>query len=1321
MNDNAVDHTPTLMPRSILIEALKETTDSWELKITSEGDDVSHVQNASLNKKILEIGPSASDLQWYFRDRIQMPFLETARAVEIERRLELYGTSICEAIFPPGSALQRQLANWIEDQDVASEIRVVGPLDFQKIQWELLRPSTNLDPVALRIGIIRSSQNDRSAQIPNLSSNSSLKILLVTSRTRGTRDIDHRIISLVMDEIVNREGRSCSMNILPRGTLEALKAELETKGFGFYHIVHFDTHGLVLSAEAYEKLLESSDCNCSEKTAIPPGQSEAFVELQGKLRYSFGIRRTTKDLVPAATLANILDAAGVKISILNSCDSASTSSSLISAFHEHGVRHVIGMSFALSEEAAKMMTRVLYDDLISGKPLSTAITHARKVLFRDKSRSAFFGASIELEDWLLPIVYSSSNFVFNTYPTTIPKTVGSAEIAEALDVAVQNASSRSRPDSPSNRFHQKYRPFLDSRTLLGRDFEILQMQQLLLEERNALLLRGLGGIGKSFLLQHLCLWWTRVGFCDDSLYYEFSSKIWSLEQLVADMGSHMFVKDLEFQTKPVQEQIKLIHQVCHDIRLLIVLDNLEAISQARTLEDAWEKPKQRAFRRFLAGFSGSKSLLLLGSRSAEKWLSAEVFEDNILMLGGLDREATSLLIRKLLDFHNRPDYINLDSLQTLSSVADYLNRHPLAMQAVISSIQGSTPRQILETVQTNKLCLNVEDDLNKCLRSSFQNLSEAIRRKILQLAPFSAHVVLENLCQYSKHLAALSIGIKSTGGIGESDADWQMVIKELQNRGLAASVMEDSSFYILHPHLIGYVLGELKANKPTGFSLDDCKTALMLSTRDIASTFLLDVEVTSPRSADSKLGRCIGFSLENYRRALFSEVTLMNKGKSNDALNIWHLISAFFDSQLRSRDSLEFSQTLLRQIDRRSGQSLTLCSQVLNNICQLYQDLKDEKSALETLKEQLMLLSSFPIKLTINQAGDANEKRVQIVDATEKNLAQEKSQCYEQLSKIAVSNIKLRVGIDSLVVSVAWQQATAVNLPERAIWCFNLLSKLYSLSENENISRVFRYAALMRALTREDYPALVWGTVLNQDLEKFSDEELPFVERILGAVNSAQGKKMALGDRPSIDMYLLETAMRQGDSQKVLRSASAVISRLKQMEWDPREFELFRKLADWYENRGNISEARDCWLKGYQSVASKEDLTRVIDQKSALGNLIRLEAKLGNQALVIMYESALNRIRVEVVSPTEVVWSMNKVQVCGAAKLLEDNSILSQAKNKSNDDFWQEIAACVDTDLHLLKPTVDQFFNDAIEDAKLFSDIAKDRKAFLMQLAEELN
>jgi hypothetical protein len=226
----------------------------------------------------------------------------------------------------------------------------------------------------------------------------------------------------------------------------------------------------------------------------------------------------------------------------------------------------------------------------------------------------------------------------------------------------------------------------------------------------------------------------------------------------------------------------------------------------------------------------------------------------------------------------------------------------------------------------------------------------------------------------------------------------------------------------------------------------------------------------------------------------------------------------------------------------------------------------------------------------------------------------------------------------------------------------NLLSKQYSLSGDENISWVFRYAALMRALIREDYPALVWGTVLNQDLEKFSDEELLFVERILDAVNYAQGKKIASHDRPSIDMHLLEVAMRQGDDQKVLRSASAVISHLKQIEWDFREFELFKKLADWYEHRRDISEARDCWLKGYQSVQSMEELPEVIDQKSALSNLIRLEGKLGNQTLVTKYKTALKRIRVEVVSPTEVVWSTNQEQVNGTSKLLKHDSILPQTK-----------------------------------------------------------
>jgi hypothetical protein len=229
---------------------------------------------------------------------------------------------------------------------------------------------------------------------------------------------------------------------------------------------------------------------------------------------------------------------------------------------------------------------------------------------------------------------------------------------------------------------------------------------------------------------------------------------------------------------------------------------------------------------------------------------------------------------------------------------------------------------------------------------------------------------------------------------------------------------------------------------------------------------------------------------------------------------------------VKFRENLEFSQALLQAIDRQSESSLILSSQVLNNLCQLYRDLQDEKSALEIPKEQLILLQSFPVGVTANAAASAGDRRVQVVDNTDEKVAQEKSQWLEQLGNLATSNYKFQLGINSLVASAVWQRVTTVQLPERAIYCLYLLAKMYSISGNENLSRFFRYAALIDALSAKDYPALVIGTILNMDLDRFSDGELPFVERVLRATKSAaQGKTVAKNELPSIDMNLLEIAM----------------------------------------------------------------------------------------------------------------------------------------------------------------------------------------------------
>lgn len=65
----------------------------------------------------------------------------------------------------------------------------------------------------------------------------------------------------------------------------------------------------------------------------------------------------------------------------------------------------------------------------------------------------------------------------------------------------------------------------------------------------------------------------------------------------------------------------------------------------------------------------------------------------MLMLGGLDHEAASLLGRRLLKNFNRLEYLEDESLVILASITDLLDRHLLAVQNIFGS---ASPRRILE-------------------------------------------------------------------------------------------------------------------------------------------------------------------------------------------------------------------------------------------------------------------------------------------------------------------------------------------------------------------------------------------------------------------------------------------------------------------------------------------------------------------------------------------------------------------------------------------------------------------------------------------------
>jgi hypothetical protein len=152
-----------------------------------------------------------------------------------------------------------------------------------------------------------------------------------------------------------------------------------------------------------------------------------------------------------------------------------------------------------------------YTHLFDNKEITEAIRLGRLELFHDKKRKAYFNQEIDLEDWLLPVVYSNQAVKLNLREFT----------PQEEEQFWQTEGERYRFTPPEYGF-------------FGRDLEILKIEKSLLRH-NILLLQGMGGTGKSTLLRYLRQWWQRTGFAKDVFYFGYDEKAWNLEQIIWEM------------------------------------------------------------------------------------------------------------------------------------------------------------------------------------------------------------------------------------------------------------------------------------------------------------------------------------------------------------------------------------------------------------------------------------------------------------------------------------------------------------------------------------------------------------------------------------------------------------------------------------------------------------------------------------------------------------------------------------------------------------------------------------------------------------------
>ena len=358
------------------------------------------------------------------------------------------------------------------------------------------------------------------------------------------------------------------------------------------------------------------------------------------------------NLVPAADVADLLEANAVRTVILNACRSArgsSLESSIIGAFLRRGVEHVAAMNYMIISLSVQIFTACVYRCLMQqGASLASAVHFARKIMKSSTERVSRIGTTVNIDDFVVPLIFEAS-------------------IAGDKNHGIVECDIQSLADLD---FSPTY-PF-------GREDDIRQIEDALLIGRRPLLLTGIAGVGKSSLVQHLRSWWKNTGLIRDFVIVSLNNveTEFCVDAIKLKLQLHL-VGDL---TSKADHAALVDYLRSH--RFLVVIDSLES-AEAEDLR--LERIKLRSF---LKELCGGLTIVIIVSRSKETSLSGETITHE---LGGLSIMAGLQWIQRIIrasqTILNVPSWDREEDIQYFEQIIKLVDGHPLALQMLVSDFQ----------------------------------------------------------------------------------------------------------------------------------------------------------------------------------------------------------------------------------------------------------------------------------------------------------------------------------------------------------------------------------------------------------------------------------------------------------------------------------------------------------------------------------------------------------------------------------------------------------------------------------------------------------
>jgi tetratricopeptide (TPR) repeat protein/tRNA(Leu) C34 or U34 (ribose-2'-O)-methylase TrmL len=684
--------------------------------------------------------------EWYFEEWLRFPMLDTVKANQVSESIKNYGEALFEQVFSNRKAYAEYEKLRENLGTLRIEIESLNPA-FQALHWEALRDPDLPKPLAVEAVMIRKSSQS-TAIAAEVAVSPTINLLLVTARP-SRQDVAYRTISRPLLEALEQGNLRVKVDLLRPATFEALSKHLEAKGAGYYHLIHFDAHGALLNYEQFNRSESEAENRLvfkqryGRKAISPYAGVKAFLAMEGE-------EEDQADLVEATELANLLTGKRIPVCILNACQSGKQlgsqaeqaedyrETSLGSRLMAAGMQMVVAMGYSVTVTAAAVLIRDLYQALFGGKAIEEAIRLGRLELFNRKERRAYFNQFIELEDWLLPVVYSNQPVDFRLREF----------LPQEEELYFESLAQEFRFNQPEYSF-------------VGRDLDILRIEKGLYRH-NVLLLQGMGGTGKTTLLNFLREWWQKTHFADHIFYFGYDERAWTLDQILFEIGSRVYDRFEmgRFQAMNGLAQMQKLVTWLRSANGVLILDNLESVTgEPLAIPNTLNSAEQEKLRDFLSRLVGGKTRVLLGSRSEEGWLGL-VIRGNVYGLRGLDPEARTDLAKEILARHAKSRAEDLLKDGDFGRLLKVLAGYPLAMEVVLPNLSRQSPGEVLTALQAADVDLDTGSEdrtrsILKCVEYSHSNLSQEAQRLLLCLAPFSGFIWRGGIAGYAEELRKL--------------------------------------------------------------------------------------------------------------------------------------------------------------------------------------------------------------------------------------------------------------------------------------------------------------------------------------------------------------------------------------------------------------------------------------------------------------------------------------------------------------------------------------------------------------------------------------